>query len=323
MKKTILNFGVCNLITFGFGSICELTVLVAFSLFAPPDLVYYFLRSACIALCLPFALYFIFFKKNKRFKEYYLSCKDDTEANISVAKSYFGKNVKYLAIVLAVSVLIITVIPKNWTASSADLANSLSFHNDVINILLSSSSLFAEYLPELIFGKDTLVLRLVGALLWSAYFVFSYWLTMKLAVKKWDKSGVINPRKINARRLLALAGIAFQIDFWYYLLFFSIKLAQGSESDNSGGYQMLFSILLIVTFEVFYLIEAILAVVKDSKGFNIFKLCTVTTSVFFLMVLMYNGVVESIVCNVFLVFLLIVESVSLLKDKKREKDVIC
>ncbi|MBQ2378670.1 MAG: hypothetical protein II297_09745, partial [Clostridia bacterium] len=60
--------------------------------------------------------------------------------------------------------------------------------------------------------------------------------------------------------------------------------------------------------------EAIWAVAKDRSKFNVFKLCVVIVSAIILMSLMYYGTIETIICNVFLVFLLIVECISLFKD---------
>ena len=82
---------------------------------------------------------------------------------------------------------------------------------------------------------------------------------------------------------------------------------------------MIWSLMLITVFEVLYLIEAILAFDKDRSKFNLFKLCAVLLSALILMSLMYYGTVETIICNVFLVLLLIVECTSLLKDKNKIK----
>ena len=46
------------------------------------------------------------------------------------------------------------------------------------------------------------------------------------------------------------------------------------------------------------------------------NICTVIVSALFLMSLMYYGTVETIICNVFLVLLLIVECISLFKGQK-------
>ena len=83
---------------------------------------------------------------------------------------------------------------------------------------------------------------------------------------------------------------------------------------------MIWSLTLITVFEVLYLVEAIWAVVKDRRSqFNVYKLCVVIISAFLLMSLMYYGTAGTIVCNVCLVFLLIVECLSLYKNKKRNK----
>ena len=174
MKKMTWNFFLCNLIAFGSGLACELLLLGAMSLFVHSTFVYYFLRSVCIALSLFFCLYFICFAKNKQFKELYVTCKNELHNSTDICKKHFRKNIKFLAILLLASVAILTAIPKHWSTHSADLANSLMFYGYLIDTLLSSSSLFVEYVPDLIFGRDTWILRLVGALIWSVYFVLVY-----------------------------------------------------------------------------------------------------------------------------------------------------
>ncbi len=317
MKKTIFNFFLCNLTAFGFGLACEILFLGSMSFFVHSTFIYYFLRSFGVAISLPFCLYFVCFAKNKQFKEFY---KNELYDPADTGKKYFRENAKFLTIILLASVAILTAVPKHWSATSADLANSLGLYNDLIDALLSSSSLFVEYLPDMIFGKDTWTLRLSGALIWSVYFVLSYWFAMKVALRRWDKRGTENIKKINVRNLLVVGGLVFQLENWLVLIInFFANNSQNGVEDTSAWFKMLWSLLLITVFEVLYLIEAIWAIVKDSSKFNIFKLCVVIVSALLLMSLMYYGTVETIICNAFLVLLLIVEIISLLKDKKLNK----
>ena len=100
---------------------------------------------------------------------------------------------------------------------------------------------------------------------------------------------------------------------------FFISNSQNGGEDTSAWSKMLWSLLLITLFEVLYLAEAICAVAKNPSKFNKFKLWVVIGSAILLMSLMYYETVATIICNVFLVFLLIVECISLLKDKKLNK----
>ena len=315
--QTAVNFFLCNLIAFGLGIACELLFLGAISFFVHSTFLYYFLRSIGIAVSLPFCLYFVCFEKNKEFKEVYVTHKNDFDDVYEIAKKYFRKNLKLLAVMLFGSVVILTAMPKHWSTTSANLANSLGLYDDLINVFLSSSSLFVEYLPDLIFGKDIRSLRLGGALLWSVYFVLSYWIAMNVTLRKWDKCGVDNIKKINVRKILVMTGLIFQFENWLFLIVdFFVSNSQDAGEGTSGWSKMLWSLLLITVFEVLYLTEAIWALAKNRSKFNIFKLCIVIVSALLLMSLMYYGTVETIICNVFLVLLLIVECISLLKDKK-------
>ena len=289
--------------------------LGALSFFFHSTFVYYFLRSVCIAASLPFCLYFIYFKKHKQFKELYVTYKNELYDPCDIAKKHFQENANFLTIILFVSVAILTAMPKHWSTHSADLANSLGLYDDLINIFLSSSSLFVEYLPDLIFGKDTWMLRLSGAVIWSVYFGLSYWFAMNVALRKWEKRGIENAKKMNGRKLLVISGLFFQFENWIILIVdFFISNSQNSGEDTSAWSKMLWSILLITMFKALYLAEAIWAVAKDRSKFNVFKLCVVIVSAIILMSLMYYGTIETIICNVFLVFLLIVECISLFKD---------
>lgn len=318
MKKTAFNFFLCNLIAFGLGAVCELLFLGSMSFFVHSTFVYYFLRSVFISISLPFCLYFICFEKNKQFKELYITYKNEPHNSADIGKKYFWENAKFLTIILFASVAILTAMPKHWSTPSADLANSLSLYDDLINTLLSSSSLFVEYLPNLVFGKDIWILRLSGALIWSVYFVLSYWFAMNVALRKWDKRDTENIKKINCRKLLVISGLVFQFENWLVLIVdFFANNSQNSGESTSAWSKMLWSLLLITVFEILYLIEAIWAVAKDRSKFNVFKLCVVIVAALLLISLMYYGTVETIICNVFLVLLAIVECMSLLKDTKR------
>jgi len=317
MKKTIFNFFLCNLTAFGFGLACEILFLGSMSFFVHSTFIYYFLRSFGVAISLPFCLYFVCFVKNKQFKEFY---KNELCNPSDTGKKYLRKNAKFLMIILIASVAILTAVPKHWSATSADLANSLGLYNDLIDALLSSSSLFVEYLPDMIFGKDTWTLRLIGALIWAVYFVLSYWFAMKVALRRWDKRGTENIKKINVRNLLVVGGLVFQLENWLVLIInFFVNNSQNVGEDTSAWSKMLWSLLLITVFEVLYLAEAIWAVAKNPSKFNKFKLWVVIGSAILLMSLMYYETVATIICNVFLVFLLTVECISLLKDKKINK----
>ena len=209
-------------------------------------------------------------------------------------------------------------MPKHWSTHSADLANSLSLDGDIINIFLSSSSLFVEYLPDLIVEKDTWILRLGGALIWSVYVVLAYWFAIRITLRKWEKRGIENTKKLNGRKLLLISAFIFQLENWIILIVDSfVSNTQGSGDDTSAWSKMLWSLLLITLFEALYLIEAIWAVAKDRSKFNVFKLCVVIVSALLLMSLMYYGTVETIICNVFLVLLLIVECISFLRLKNK------
>ena len=320
MKKTTLNFFLCNLMAFGAGLACEFLFLGSISFFLKSTFIYYFLRCVFITVSLPFCLYFVCFAKNKQFKALYVACKNELHDSADVGKKHFRENAKFLAVILLASVAILTVMPNHWSTPSGDLANSLSLYDDLIDTLISSSSLFTEYLPEMIFSKDTWILRLGGALLWSVYFVLSYWLAMNAALKRWDKRGTENSKKINGRKLLVVGGLIFQIETWLFLIIdFFVSNSQNGEEDTSAWSKMLWSLVLITVFEGLYLAEAIWAVAKSSSKFNIFKLFAVCVSASLLVSLMYYGTVETIICNVALVILLIVECISLLKDKKRNK----
>ena len=310
MKKTVLNFFLCNLMAFGFGMLCELLFLGGISFFVHSTFIYYCSRSACIALSLPFCLYLVCFAKNKQFKESYLNYKNELYSSADIGKKPFLENAKFLAVILLASVAILTAMPKHQSAPTAELANSLSLYDDLINTLISSSSLFTEYLPEIIFRKDTWILRLGGALIWSAYFLLSYWGAMRAALRKWEKRGTENVKKINGRKLLAASGLVFQLENWLFLLLDFFVSSQNGGSASAWS-KMLWSLILITVFEVLYFIEAIWSLAKNSSKFNIFKLCTVIVSASLLMSLMYYGTVETIICNVLLVFLMIVEIISL------------
>ena len=324
MKKMVSNFFLCNLVAFGLGIVCELLFLGAMSFFVHSTFLYYFLRSVCIAASLPFCLYFICFEKNKKFKEFYVTCKNELHNSGDIGKKHFRGNAKFLAVMLFASVVILTAMPKHGSASSAELANSLDLYDDLINILLSSSSLFVEYLPELIFGKDIWIIRLSGALIWSVYFVLAYWFAMKVALRKWDRCGTENIKKTDGRKLLVISGLVFQFENWLVLIVdFIVSNSQNSGEGTSGWSKMLWSLLLITVFEALYLAEAIWAVAKYRSKFNVFKLCVVIISALLLMSLMYYGIVETIICNVFLVLLLIVEFMSLLKNKNNQTRSFC
>ena len=159
----VLNFLLCNLMAFGTGIACELLFLGSLSFFVHSTFLYYFLRSLCIAASLPFCFYLICFEKNKRFRTFYLTCRNEGGNADEIARKHFRENAKFLAVILLASVVILTAIPKDWSASSPDRINALELYDDLINSLLSSSSLFVEYLPKLILGKDLWVLRLCGA----------------------------------------------------------------------------------------------------------------------------------------------------------------
>ena len=318
MKKMIFNFFLCNLVAFGFGVACEVLFLGAMSFFVHSTFVYYFLRSVCVTLSLLFCLYFICFEKNKQFKEFYVTHKNDFYNSCDIAKKHFQENAKFLMIILVASVVILTAMPKHWSTHSADLANSLSLYGDLINIFLSSSSLFVEYLPDLIVEKDTWILRLGGALIWSVYVVLAYWFAIRVTLRKWEKRGIENTKKLNGRKLLLISAFIFQLENWIILIVDSfVSNTQGSVGDTSAWSKMLWSLLLITLFEALYLIEAIWAVAKDRSKFNVFKLCVVIVSALLLMSLMYYGTVETIICNVFLVLLLIVECISFLRLKNK------
>ena len=307
MKKMTLKFFLCNLTAFAAGVACELLFLGQISFFINSTFMYYFLLSACRALLLPFCLYFVCFSKNKQFKSLYITYKNRFYTSSDMGKNHFRKNAKFLAIILLASVAILTAIPKHWSASSAGLANSLSTYNELVSVLISSSSFFTEYLPELIFGQDTWILRLGGALLWSVYFVLSYWLAMNAALRKWDKQGTENTKKINSRKLLVLVGMFLQLENWLTLIAYYFF-----DDYQNGWYKMIWSLLLITAFEILYLAEAIWAVNEKRSKFNVFKLCVVIVSALLLMSFMYYGTIETIVCNAFLVLVLIVECTSLL-----------
>lgn len=318
MKKMIFNFFLCNLVAFGFGVVCEVLFLGAMSFFVHSTFVYYFLRSVCIAVSLPFCLSLICFEKSKQFKEFYVTRKYEFDDVNKIAKKHFWENAKFLATILFISIAILTAMPKQWSTTSADMANALGLYDDLINVFLSPSSLFVEYLPALIFEKDSLVLRLGGALLWSVYFVLSYLVATNIVLKKWDRCGTENTRKPNGRKLLLISAFIFQLENWIILIVdYFVSNTQGSGDDTSAWSKMLWSLLLITLFEALYLIEAIWAVVKDRSKFNVFKLCVVIVSALLLMSLMYYGTVETIICNVFLVLLLIVECISFLRLKNK------
>lgn len=313
-----LKFFLCNLMAFGLGVVCELLFLGALSFFVHSTFVYYFLRSVCVTLSLLFCLYFICFEKNKQFKEFYVTHKNDFYNSCDIAKKHFQENAKFLMIILVASVVVLTAMPKHWSTHSADLANSLSLYGDLINIFLSSSSLFVEYLPDLIVEKDTWILRLGGALIWSVYVVLAYWFAIRVTLRKWEKRGIENTKKLNGRKLLLISAFIFQLENWIILIVDSfVSNTQGSGDDTSAWSTMLWSLLLITLFEALYLIEAIWAVAKDRSRFNVFKLCVVIVSALLLMSLMYYGTVETIICNVFLVLLLIVECISFLRLKNK------
>ena len=84
------------------------------------------------------------------------------------------------------------------------------------------------------------------------------------------------------------------------------------DDSQNGWYKMIWSLLLITAFEILYLAEAIWAVNEKRSKFNVFKLCVVIVSALLLMSFMYYGTIETIVCNAFLVLVLIVECTSLL-----------
>ncbi len=320
MKKMALKFFLCNLMAFGLGVVCELLFLGALSFFVHSTFVYYFLRSVCVTLSLLFCLYFICFEKNKQFKEFYVTHKNDFYNSCDIAKKHFQENAKFLMIILVASVVILTAMPKHWSTHSADLANSLSLYGDLINIFLSSSSLFVEYLPDLIVEKDTWILRLGGALIWSVYVVLAYWFAIRVTLRKWEKRGIENTKKLNGRKFLVVCGLFFQFENWIVLIVdFFISNSQNGGEDTLAWSKMLWSLLLITVFEVLYLAEAIWAVAKNPSKFNKFKLWVVIGSAILLMSLMYYETVATIICNVFLVFLLTVECISLLKDKKLNK----
>jgi len=131
MKKTAVNFFLCNLTALGAGLVCELLFLGSVSFFVQSTFVYYFLRSVCIAASLPFCLYFICFEKNNQFKGFYVTYKNELLDSADIGKNLFRKNTKFLAIILLISVAVLTAMPKQWSTHSADLANTLSLYDDL------------------------------------------------------------------------------------------------------------------------------------------------------------------------------------------------
>jgi len=319
----ISQFSICNLLAYAFGILCELIFLSVISLFVSSDFIYYFLRSLFMALFLPFAMYFVCFRKDRKLKDLCMGNDGFFEKTNLIVKRYFKAKAKFIAVLLLFSVLLLMVSSEIWIATSADMANALDLSFDTVKLLLSSASCFVEYLPMLAFGKDLWYLRLAGAFLWCVYFVLSYYLSMLFTVKSWRKHGFENSRKINIKNILKVSGIVLQLEYWLYFALILFSENQSEAEDSTGWFRVLTSLLLIVVFEIVYLIEAIWSVSENRSKFNVFKLCTVIVVGYLLTGGMYYGTVQTIICNVLLVFLAVTECIALSKDTvKRKSDFV-
>ena len=108
-----------------------------------------------------------------------------------------------------------------------------------------------------------------------------------------------------------------------HVLYFILELCSFCESDGKQSWRlMLLSLLFVVLCEIAYVTEAIWSVCKEVKVFNIVKLLAIILSALILYNFAYYGKIKMIICNAYMLLLLILQIISLVINSKCLKNQI-
>lgn len=102
-----------------------------------------------------------------------------------------------------------------------------------------------------------------------------------------------------------------------HILYFFFSFLALFESNGKQAWQfMIISLILIGLCEMIYIIESIHSLRKNQTLLNIIKFISAILGAIILFNLAYHGIFKTIICNVFMIALLLFQSISLALNKK-------
>jgi hypothetical protein len=213
---------------------------------------------------------------------------------------------------LLLSVAAVTLIPARYV----DPGNSAG--NTGITTVMASARLWVYELPDLIFGSSTPLTRLPGALIWGALIAVSYVLLTRRSCRRFMTEGD-TPPKTNVSALLIGTGLGFEVFFLLHTVLAAVVARRYTElgtEDTQSWFIMLTALLHIVVSMGLYLMEAIVAVVRQKSTFSVVKLVCLVSGGFILTNTLFYGTVETVIATVCIAGITGLEIVALIRYHK-------
>ena len=302
--STLLRFILCNLVACVGHVALELCLSVPLSILSEVwgltcDLTSIVSGVGAMVLTVP-AMYWIFFRGNKSFRR---TCAD------AVAEGLSPREVVHRTLTLpALFVLLLGIV-----AACYEDPGTITF-DTMTGVVLASARLFTGVLPEIIFGSNTLLTRLPGALVWGALIAVTYILLNRLACHRFSVVGYV-PRKPRVPALLIGTGLVFEGVFAFHGVLF-LAAASHFEEGTEGWSAMLTGILHVTVCMILYLVEAIIAVARQRNAFAIVKLSCIGGAALILTNTLFYGTAETIIAMVCMAGVTGLEIAALIRYRK-------
>ena len=231
-------------------------------------------------------LYWVFFRYRKLFR---FGCADARDQGISPAENA-KEHLKAMALpalaVLLLAVVAVTLMPARY-------ANEHSGGDTGITVLVASSQFFTYYLPEALFGSDTALTRLPGALVWGVFVAVAYILLCRTSCRRFMAEGY-TPRRVRVSALLIGGGLFFGVMFVLHVILALIASVRDL-GENEGWFTMLTSLLHLVACMILYLAEAIVAVARQRRLFPVIRLACLVLGSFIMINTLFYGTVQTVI----------------------------
>lgn len=125
--------------------------------------------------------------------------------------------------------------------------------------------------------------------------------------------------------VLIAVGLLLQLAYFGYMISAFVSAA-GNPETNISFSLMLFSLVIVIACQLIYFVEALFSIVLWQNMLSAFKFFAVLVSAVLLWFLAYRGTVQTVICNVFFLAILIwqvlclIQNIRLLKTHSKTND---